>query len=152
MKKQSTRRQQPRRSRSLTLPELQHSKSAVLNSLGSLESRRAYQHAMDEFIAWYCSEPRLALNRAVVLRYRLYLESMPLAPATINVRLAAIRRPTVLSQALEAFRSAELRAQAFASGGRGRCLIGPQRSLRGGPQEGRPDRTRGANKLMPRSL
>jgi integrase len=47
---------------------------------------------MDEFIAWYCSEPRLALNRAVVLRYRLYLESMPLAPATINVRLAAIRR------------------------------------------------------------
>jgi hypothetical protein len=91
MKKQSTRRG-PRRSRALSLPELQHSKNAVLNSLGSLQSRRAYQHAMDEFIAWYCSEPRLALNRAVVLRYRLYLESIPLAPATTNVRLAAIRR------------------------------------------------------------
>ena len=92
MKKQLTRGRQPRRSRALTLPELQHSKNAVLNSLGSLESRRAYQHAMNEFIAWYCSEPRLALNRAVVLRYRLYLESMSLAPSTINVRLAAIRR------------------------------------------------------------
>jgi len=47
---------------------------------------------MDEFIAWYCSEPRLALNRIVVLRYRMYLESVPLAPATINLRLAAVRR------------------------------------------------------------
>jgi len=34
---------------------------------------------MDEFIEWYCSEPRLALNRAVVLRYRLQLEAKKLA-------------------------------------------------------------------------
>ena len=47
---------------------------------------------MDEFIAWYCSEPRLTLNRIVALRYRMHLESIPLAPATINLRLAAIRR------------------------------------------------------------
>jgi hypothetical protein len=33
-----------------------------------LESRRAYRHAIDHFIEWYCSEPRLALNRIVVLR------------------------------------------------------------------------------------
>jgi hypothetical protein len=45
---------------------------------------------MDEFIAWYCSEPRLSLNRIVVLRYRMYLESIPLSPTTINLRLAAI--------------------------------------------------------------
>jgi hypothetical protein len=32
------------------------------------------------------------LNRIVVLRYRTHLESIPLAPATINLRLAAIRR------------------------------------------------------------
>jgi integrase len=76
----------------LTLPELDQSKDAVLNSLGSLQSRRSYRHAMDEFIAWYCSEPRLALNRTVVLRYRQQLEGVHLAPATINVRLAAIRR------------------------------------------------------------
>ena len=47
---------------------------------------------MDEFIEWYCSEPRLALNRAVVLRYRLQLEAKKLAASTINVRLAAARR------------------------------------------------------------
>jgi site-specific recombinase XerC len=39
-----------------------------------------------------CSEPRLALNRAVVLRFRLYLESLGLAAGTINQRLAAVRR------------------------------------------------------------
>jgi site-specific recombinase XerD len=71
---------------------LEQSKTSVLNTLGSLQSRRSYQHAMDEFIAWYCSEPRLALNRIVVLRYRMHLETVPLAPGTINLRLAAVRR------------------------------------------------------------
>ena len=80
------------RSRNLTLPELEQSKTSVLNTLGSPQSRRSYQHAMDEFIAWYCSEPRLALNRIVVLRYRMHLESIPLAPGTMNLRLAAVRR------------------------------------------------------------
>ena len=47
---------------------------------------------MDEFIEWYCSDPRLALNRAVVLRYRLQLEAKKLAASTINGRLAAVRR------------------------------------------------------------
>src|ERR1700751_1861636 len=83
-------RRSNRRRHALTLPELEHSKAAVLNSLGSLQSRRSYKHAIDEFICWYCAEPRLALNRAVVLRYRLHLESISLAPSTI--RLAAIRR------------------------------------------------------------
>ena len=45
-----------------------------------------------EFIGWYCSEPRLAFNRTVVLRYRFFLEQENLAPSTINVRLAAVRR------------------------------------------------------------
>jgi site-specific recombinase XerC len=47
---------------------------------------------MDQFITWYCSEPRLALNRIVVLRFRLYLESLGLAAGTVNQRLAAVRR------------------------------------------------------------
>src|ERR1700746_2474203 len=85
-------RRSNRRRHALTLPELEHSKAAVLNSLGSLQSRRSYKYAIEEFICWYCSEPGLAVNRAVVLRYRLHLEGIPLAPSTINVRLAAIRR------------------------------------------------------------
>ena len=40
------------------LPDLDHCKSAVLNSLGSPASRRVYEYAIDQFIAWYCSEPR----------------------------------------------------------------------------------------------
>jgi hypothetical protein len=47
---------------------LDHSKSAVLNSLGSPGSRRVYQYAIEQFIALYCSEPRLAFNRIVVAR------------------------------------------------------------------------------------
>jgi site-specific recombinase XerD len=34
----------------------------------------------------------LAFNRTVVLRYRFFLEQNNLAPSTINVRLAAVRR------------------------------------------------------------
>jgi hypothetical protein len=43
----------------LRLPDLDHSKLAVLNSLRSPGSRRVYQYAIEQFIAWYCSEPRL---------------------------------------------------------------------------------------------
>src|SRR6266568_3308117 len=76
----------------LRLPDLEHAKSAVLNSLGSPESRRSYEFAIRNFVHWYCSEPRLALNRIVVTRYRMQLEQLHLAPATINQRLAAVRR------------------------------------------------------------
>jgi site-specific recombinase XerD len=77
---------------SLNLPDLDQAKSAVLNSLRSKESQRGYRDALDEFIAWYCSEPRLSFNKAVVTRYRIHLESRQLAPGTINGRLAAVRR------------------------------------------------------------
>jgi integrase len=76
----------------LRLPDLDHAKSSVLNSLSSPRSRRNYKFAMEQFITWYCSEPRLALNRTVVLRFRLHLESLGLAAGTINQRLAAVRR------------------------------------------------------------
>src|SRR5215467_9789434 len=78
--------------RSLNLPDLDHARSAVLNSLPSKESQRGYRHSIDEFIGWYCSEPRLSFNKTVVTRYRIHLESRQLAPGTINVRLAAVRR------------------------------------------------------------
>jgi hypothetical protein len=74
------------------LPDLEHAKNAVLNTLESLQSRRSYEHAMAEFVEWYCSAARLAFNRTVVLQYRMFLEKKQLAPATINVRLAAVRR------------------------------------------------------------
>jgi integrase len=78
--------------RVLALPDLEQSKAAVLNSLTSASGQRTYDHAIREFVAWYCSEPRLAFNRTVVLRYRIHLEQRRYAPATINLRLAAVRR------------------------------------------------------------
>jgi site-specific recombinase XerD len=78
----------------LRLPDLEHAKTAVLNSLTSLDAQRGYRHAIDEFVDWYCSEPRLAFNRIVVLRYRSHLESRQLAPGTVNLRLGAVRRLT----------------------------------------------------------
>jgi site-specific recombinase XerC len=76
----------------LRLPDLDHTKTAILHSLSSPHSRRNYKFAIEQFITWYCSEPYLALNRIVVLRFRLYLESLGLAAGTINQRLAALRR------------------------------------------------------------
>ena len=64
----------------------------MLESLRSPESKRGYRHAIDEFIEWYCSEPRLSFNKVVVTRFRIFLENRGLASATINGRLAAVRR------------------------------------------------------------
>ena len=67
----------------LRLPDLEQSKSAVLNSLASQSSQRSYDHAIREFIEWYCSEPRLAFNKTVVTRYRIFLEQAHYASSTI---------------------------------------------------------------------
>jgi integrase len=89
-KSKSRKKKAPKRV--LALPDLEHAKTAVLNSLTSVSGQRTYDHAIREFVAWYCSEPRLAFNRTVVLRYRIHLEQRKYAPATINLRLAAVRR------------------------------------------------------------
>jgi hypothetical protein len=89
---QQKRAKQSRPKTILRLPDLEQSRNAVLNSLGAASSQESYGHAIGEFIGWYCSEPRLAFNRTVVLRYRFFLEQKHLAPSTINIRLAAVRR------------------------------------------------------------
>ena len=58
----------------LRLTDLDHAKRNVVNTLGSVASARAYRSAIDDFIDWYSSEPRLAFSKHVVLRYRLELE------------------------------------------------------------------------------
>jgi integrase len=80
------------RSATLTIPELEQSKAAVLNTLASVHSRRSYAYAIERFVAWYCSAPPLTFNRAVVVRYRSHLEGLHLSAATINMHLSAIRR------------------------------------------------------------
>src|SRR5207249_11840812 len=83
--------------RVLALPDLDESKAAVLGSLTSKCGRQTYDRAITDFVEWYCSEPRLAFNRTVVLRYRICLEQKQYAPTTINLRLAAVPRVAYLS-------------------------------------------------------
>jgi hypothetical protein len=87
--KTSSRRRRSSTKSVLRLPDLEHAKATLWNSLNSADAKRGYRHALDEFVDWYCLEPRLAFNRIVVLRYRSHLESRPLAPGTINLRLSA---------------------------------------------------------------
>jgi hypothetical protein len=58
-KPNSRRKKSPKRV--LALPDLEHAKTAVLNSLTSASGQRTYD-AIREFVAWYCSEPRLAFQ------------------------------------------------------------------------------------------
>jgi site-specific recombinase XerD len=90
--KRSPKKRRPVAKTVLRLPDLDQAKAAVLNSLSSRDAQRGYRHAMDEFIEWYCSEPRLSFSRTVVVRYRMHLESRKLAPGTVNLRLGAVRR------------------------------------------------------------
>ena len=92
MNRKHSRRKRTTTKSVLRLPDLEHARAAVLNSLTSPDAQRGYRHAINEFVDWYCSEPRLAFNRIVVLRYRSHLESRQLAPGTINLRLGAVRR------------------------------------------------------------
>src|ERR1700722_1546349 len=93
MKQQPCRKTDRKKAKTvLRLPDLEFAKTAVLASLTSPDAQRGYRHAIDEFVDWYCSEPRLAFNRIVVLRYLSYLEARQLASGTINLRLGAVRR------------------------------------------------------------
>lgn len=76
----------------LGLPDLENAKATLLVSLRSPESQRSYRRSIEDFVCWYCSEPRLSFSKTVVTRYRTHLEDRMLAPGTINVRLAAVRR------------------------------------------------------------
>src|SRR5467141_4509547 len=92
MRRKKKRGESNRGKTKLGLPDLEHVKSAVLVSLRSPESQRSYRRSIEDFVFWYCSEPRLSFNKTVVTRYRIHLEDRLLAPGTINVRLAAVRR------------------------------------------------------------
>ena len=67
-------------------------KALVVDSVSSPHSRRAYDKALDDFLAWYRAAPRGLFRKAVVQEYRAKLEADGLAASTINVRLAAIRK------------------------------------------------------------
>src|SRR5437870_8943309 len=68
----------------LRLPDLDIAKAAVINSLSCPNAQRGYRHAIDEFVDWYCSEPRLSFSKTVVVRYRMHLDSRHLTLAQLT--------------------------------------------------------------------
>ena len=62
--KPSSRRRHSSTKSILRLPDLEHAKAAVLNMLNLADPKRGYRHANDEFVDWYCSEPRLAFKNS----------------------------------------------------------------------------------------
>ncbi len=67
-------------------------KALVLDSVTSPNSRRAYSKALDDFLEWQRYAFPGPFSKAMVQQYRAKLEAAGLAPATINVRLSAIRK------------------------------------------------------------
>jgi len=68
-------------------------KALVLDGLSSPESKRAYDTALDQFRGWCERQPEPAdFNKATVQRWRADLEAQGLSPATVNLRLSAVRK------------------------------------------------------------
>lgn len=65
----------------------------VVASVSSVHSQRAYRQGLTHFFAWYDAPGGGGgFARSTVQRYRAALEAAGLAPSTINVRLAALRK------------------------------------------------------------
>ncbi len=64
----------------------------VLDGLSSAHSKRAYGRALADFLAWHSEQGRPALSKALIQRYRAYLQAAGLGAASINLRLSALRK------------------------------------------------------------
>jgi len=64
----------------------------VLDGLTSVHSKRAYEKAIADFLAWHSDQGRPPLTKALVQRYKVVLEESGLFPSTVNLRLSAIRK------------------------------------------------------------
>jgi len=67
----------------------------VLDGLTSEHSKRSYERALADFLTWHQEQGRPALSKALVLAYKSKLEADGLSPATVNLRLSAIRKLAV---------------------------------------------------------
>jgi integrase len=74
-------------------------KALVLDAVSSPHSKRAYARALDEFARWAKEEDAAGrgsgFGKALVQRYRSALAEKGLAPSSINVQMAALRKLAV---------------------------------------------------------
>ena len=70
-------------------------KALVLDSVSSPITKRVYNMALDEFIAWYREAPRPGFTKATVSAWRVSLEARGLGSSSIIIRMSAIRKLAV---------------------------------------------------------
>src|SRR6266481_3228798 len=74
------------------IAEWQRLKSLVLDSVSSPITRRVYNMALDEFIAWFKEAPPPGFSKATVSAWRVSLEARGLGSSSIIIRMSAIRK------------------------------------------------------------
>jgi site-specific recombinase XerD len=75
--------------------EWQRLKALVLDSVSSPITRRVYNMALDEFVAWFKQEPRPGFTKATVSAWRVSSEARGLGSSSIIIRMSAIRKLAV---------------------------------------------------------
>jgi len=67
-------------------------KALVLDSVSSPITKRVYNMALNEFLAWFQQAPRLGFTKATVSAWRVWLEDRRLGSSSIIIRMSAIRK------------------------------------------------------------
>src|SRR3984893_14615185 len=67
-------------------------KTLVLDSVSSPITKRVYNMALDEFLAWFQQAPRPGFTKATVSAWRVSLEDRKLGSSSIIIRMSAIRK------------------------------------------------------------
>ena len=67
-------------------------KALVLDSVSSPITKRVYNMALNEFMAWFQQMPRPGFTKATVSAWRVSLEERRLGPSSIIIRMSAIRK------------------------------------------------------------
>ncbi len=74
------------------IAQWQKLKALVLDSVSSPITKRVYNMALDEFMAWFKREPRPGFSKATVSAWRASLEARGLGSSSIIIRMSAIRK------------------------------------------------------------
>lgn len=75
-----------------TALKYEQAKRLVLDAVRSPNTKRAYNRALDEFIAWHTATGQATLTKAVVNSYRQHMIDQGKANSVINQALSAIRK------------------------------------------------------------
>src|SRR5271170_8427047 len=67
-------------------------KALALDSVSSPITRRVYNMALNEFLAWFQQAPRYGFTKATVSAWRVSLEDRGLGSSSIIIRMSAIRK------------------------------------------------------------